>query len=164
MVNNRAERPLVLIDIAVPRDIDPAVRDLPGVTLFDVDDLQGSLDESLTARQAAIPLVERIMAQETAVLHADLQALTVRPLIADLHQKAEAIRQRELERTLRHLGEVDPQTWEHIQHLSRSLVNKLLHEPTTRLRSEASQGTAVEYASTVRDLFGLTAGGVEIGD
>ena len=154
-MNLRQERPLVLIDIAVPRDIDPTARDIPGVHLFDVDDLQGTLDESLDARQAEIPQVHEILAQEHAALDVELRTLTVKPLIADLHQKAEAIRQRELERTLRHLGDVDPQTLEHLQHLTRSLVTKLLHEPTKQLRTHAGNGTAVEYASTVRELFGL---------
>jgi glutamyl-tRNA reductase len=78
--------------------------------------------------------------------------LTIEPLIIDMRRKAEAIRQAELARTLRHLGEVDPQMLTHIQHLSRSLVNKLLHEPTARLRLKASDE---EYTLTVRDLFGL---------
>jgi len=151
----RSERPLVLIDLAVPRDVDPAVKNLPGIHLFDVDDLQGGLDESLAARQAAVPLAEAIVLQETAVLDKELQQLAVQPVIADLHQKAETIRQRELQRTLRHLGEVDPQTLEHLQLLTRSLVNKLLHEPTKQLRTQAGTETAVAYASTVRELFGL---------
>lgn len=155
----RVERPLILIDIAVPRDIDPAARDIPGVHLFDVDDLQATLDESLDARKAEIPQVELILAGEQACLQLELRTLTVQPLIADLHQKAEAIRQRELERTLRHLGDVDAQTLDQLQHLTRSLVTKLLHEPTQQLRTQAANGTAVDYASTVRQLFGLTANG-----
>ncbi|MBK6710640.1 MAG: glutamyl-tRNA reductase [Chloroflexi bacterium] len=158
-MSQRGARPLVLIDLAVPRDIDPAIQTMPNVRLYDVDDLQSSLDESLAARQAAVPLVEMIVAEETAVLDKELQQLAVQPLIADLHQKAEAIRQRELERTLRHLGDVDPQTLEHLQHLTRSLVNKLLHEPTKQLRTQAGTETAVTYASAVRELFGLGAQG-----
>ena len=158
-MSQRGARPLVLIDLAVPRDIDPAIQTMPNVRLYDVDDLQSSLDDSLAARQAAVPLVETIVAEETAVLDKELQQLAVQPLIADLHQKAEAIRQRELERTLRHLGDVDPQTLEHLQHLTRSLVNKLLHEPTKQLRTQASTETAVTYASAVRELFGLGAPG-----
>ncbi|MCA9874375.1 MAG: glutamyl-tRNA reductase [Anaerolineales bacterium] len=155
----RGERPLVLIDLAVPRDVDAAVKNLPGVHLFDVDDLQSSLDESLAAREAAVPLVEGIVQAETAVLDKELQQLAVQPLIADLHQKAETIRQRELERTLRQLGDVDPQMAEHLQRLTRSLVNKLLHEPTRQLRTQVGTETAVTYASTVRELFGLRAPG-----
>ncbi|MGH2537166.1 MAG: glutamyl-tRNA reductase, partial [Candidatus Promineifilaceae bacterium] len=151
----RPERRLILIDLAVPRDVDPAVRALPGVVLFNVDDLQQSLDDALASRQQAVPQVEAIIAQEVAAWEAEYQAQTIRPLISDLRHKAERIRQREVQRTLRQLGEVDPQTLAHLQRLSRSLVNKLLHEPTVRLRQKAADGQAADYANTVRDLFGL---------
>ena len=84
-----------------------------------------------------------------------LRELTAKPFIADLRERAETIRQRELERTLRHLGEVDPQVLEHFQYLSRSLVNKLLHEPTIRVKEQAGNGRSAEYVATARHLFGL---------
>ena len=149
------ERPLILVDLAVPRNVATNVRQLPHVQLFDVDDLQATLDESLAVRQAEVPAVEAIIAAEKANLQDQLRQLTIKPLIKEMRHKAEEIRQTEVERTLRHLGEVDPQTWTHIQHLSRSLVNKLLHEPTIRLRQKASEDAVEEYANTVRDLFGL---------
>ncbi|HMN31338.1 MAG TPA: hypothetical protein PKE45_24515, partial [Caldilineaceae bacterium] len=73
----------------------------------------------------------------------------------DLRQHAETIRQRELARTLRFLGEVDPQIVAHVQQFSQALVNQLLHEPTTRLKEHAAADDASDYASTVRELFGL---------
>ena len=152
----RKGRPLVIIDIAVPRDVEPDVARVPGVHLFDIDDLQETLDEALAARQKEIPRVEAIIAEELKALEAEIRALTIKPIIVDLRQKAEAIRQRELERTLRFLGDdVDEETLKHVQHLSRSLVNKLLHEPTTRLREKATDGQATEYEEAVRDLFDL---------
>jgi glutamyl-tRNA reductase len=147
------QRPLIVVDLAVPRNVDTAVCHLPNIQLFDVDDLQATLDESLAARQAEVPAVEAIIAEEKANLQDQLRQLNIKPLIIDMRRKAEEIRQTELERTLRHLGEVDAQTLTHIQHLSRSLVNKLLHEPTARLRQKASDE---EYTMTVRDLFGLS--------
>ena len=78
-------------------------------------------------------------------------------MITALRAKAESIRQRELARTLRRLPDLDPRVREHIEHLSESLINKLLHEPTLRLRAEAGNGQATEYAQTVRHLFGLAA-------
>jgi glutamyl-tRNA reductase len=149
------QRPLVVVDIAVPRNVDTAVSHLPFVHLFDVDDLQSNLDESLTARQAEIPPVEQIIAAETAQLHIQLGELSVKPIIMEMRRKAEEIREAELERTLRYLGEVDAQTLAHIQHFSRSLVNKLLHEPTLRLKEKAGHEQAGEYATAVRELFGL---------
>ncbi len=153
----RDDRELVLVDIAVPRDIDDAVGDIPGVHLFDVDDLQCSLDEALAARQEEVPKVESIIAREVMSFESQLREIRVKPVIADLRQKAEAIRQRELSRTLRHLGDVDPKTLEQFQLFSRSLVNKLLHEPTIRLKAEASNGNghAEEFATTIRELFSL---------
>ncbi len=151
----RPERPLILIDIALPRDIDPAVRQIANVHLFDADELKQSLDEAFAARQREIPAIETIIEGELEALTAALRGLSVRPVIVDLRHKAEAIRQRELDRTLRNLGEVDPATLAHLQHFSRSLVNKLLHEPTLRLRDRAVEDKAAVYASTVRDLFGL---------
>lgn len=149
-------RELVLIDISVPRNIAPGAGNLPGVHLFNVDDLQDGLDAALEARQREVPQVETIIAEEMAALDRELRALSVRPLIVDLRQQAEAIRQREVERTLRFLSEdLDPETLKHVHHLSRSLVNKLLHEPTLRLREKASNGQAVQYETAIRDLFDL---------
>lgn len=148
-------KPLVIVDIAVPRNVDTAVAQLPGVHLFDVDDLQATLDESLAARQAEVPHVEAIINEEIDNFNAQLRELMIKPLIVDMRRKADQIREAELERTLRYLGEVDAQTLAHIQHFSRSLVNKLLHEPTIRLKEKASASEADDYAATVRDLFGL---------
>ena len=146
---------LVLIDIAMPRDIEPAAGDIPGVYLFDVDGLQENLDKALAARQREVPHVEAIIEIERTNLSFQLRELTAKPFIADLRERAETIRQRELERTLQHLGEVDPQILEHFQYLSRSLVNKLLHEPTIRVKEQAGNGRSAEYVATARHLFGL---------
>lgn len=152
----RQERPLVIIDIAVPRDVEPSVRHVDGVRLFSMDDLQDTLDRSLHARKQEVPKVEAIIEEELEALDREYREFTIKPVISTLRQKAEAIRQRELQRTLRYLGEdVDPETLKHVQHLSRSLVNKLLHEPTLRLREKATASDAEEYASAIRDLFNL---------
>ncbi len=149
------KRPLIIVDIAVPRNVDTAVAQLPHVHLYDVDDLQATLDESLAARQAEIPKIEAIIADEINNLHTQLRQLTIKPLIVDMRRKAEYIREAELQRTLHHLGEIDPQTLAHFQHFSRSLVNKLLHEPTLCLKQKAGNNEATAYAATVRELFGL---------
>ena len=149
------DRPLVIVDVAVPRNVDTAVSQLPGVHLFDVDDLQATLDESLAARQAEIPHVKAIIRSEIDNFNVQLRELMIKPVIVGMRRKADQIREAELERTLRYLGELDPQTLAHIQHFSRSLVNKLLHEPTIRLKAKASENEVDDYAATVRDLFGL---------
>jgi glutamyl-tRNA reductase len=157
-MNGRASRPLIALDLAIPRDIEPAAAAVPGVKLYDLDDLRSNLDEALLARQREIPPVETIIAEELAQLATTWQVLPFHPLISDLRQKAERIRERELIRTRRHLKDVDPQVWEQIQHLSRALVNQILHEPTIRLRQKATTPQADAYASAVRDLFNLYEG------
>jgi glutamyl-tRNA reductase len=153
----RTDKELILVDIAVPRDVDPAVGDIPGVHLFDIDDLKGSLDEALAARRKEAPKVEAIIREEVAEFEAILRQMSIRPLLVGMRQKAETIRQRELERSLRFLGEVDPETFEQLQLFSRSLVNKLLHEPTIRLKEKANNGESAEYAEFLRHLFSLEA-------
>lgn len=148
---------LLFLDLAVPRDIDPAVKTIPNVQLFDVDDLRHSVDAALTARQRETPHVERIIEELLCEWRQQFQELQVRPVVVELRQKAEQIRQRAVERTLRHLGEVDNQTAEQLWHLSHALVNQLLHEPTLQLKRKAGQPQADLYAGLVSDLFGLTA-------
>jgi glutamyl-tRNA reductase len=148
----------VLIDLAVPRDIDPAIRDLPNRVLVDVDDLRVGLDQSLENRKQALPEVYAIIDQEIARWQAEKRELSMRPLVVGLRQRAERIRQQEVERTMRFLGPVDSDTREHIQHLSRALVNKLLHEPTVRIKELAHNDEADIYVSALCDIFGLDTG------
>lgn len=154
----RGGRPLVIVDLAVPRNVEPAAAALPGMSLVDIDDLRQGLNAGRAARQEAIPHVEAIIAEELAALDLRLQELAVRPLIADLRLKADQIREQELARTLRYLGEIDPDTLDHLQHFSRALVNKLLHEPTLRLRQQARCQDSASYLRAARFLFGLEGG------
>jgi glutamyl-tRNA reductase len=154
-MKGRENRVLVVVDIAVPRDVEPEVGKLTGVHLVDADDLKVTLDKSLEARKREIPKVEEIIAQEAVRCDLELQELALRPVITDLREKAELIRKGELERTLRHLPDVDSKTIDHIHHMSRAIVNKLLHEPTVRLKRSAKLGHHDELTSTVRHLFDL---------
>ena len=107
VIERRAGRALIFIDIAVPRNVDPAVGKLPGVQLFDMDDLQFELEGSLAERQAEIPLVENIIAAETTAFEVWLKEREALPVIRALRRKAEAIRRQELERTLRLIPDID---------------------------------------------------------
>ena len=153
---SREERPLVLVDLAVPADVERSAADVPGVSLFDVDDLRAGLDGALTARLHEVPSVEEIVEEEVAAFRRRRRELEVEPLVAELRSRAEAVRAQELARALADLGDVDPATAERIEHLSRSLVTKLLHEPTVRLRERAGSGDADEVAAAVRELFDLS--------
>jgi glutamyl-tRNA reductase len=154
-MSRRAQRPLVLVDLAVPADVERAVADVPGVRLFDVDDLRAGLDEALAARLREVPQVEAIIEQEVEEFGRRYRELEVEPLLAALRRRAEGIRESEVERTLRLLGDVDPRTAEHIGRLSHALVKKLLHEPTVRLRERAGEVGADDVAAAARELFGL---------
>ncbi len=151
----RSERPLLFVDLGVPRNVDPAVRQLPRVRCFDLDDLQAHLDDAGAGRQAAVPQVEAIAAAETQAFLRWLGSQATARLIAELHARAEAVGQAEVARTLRHLPHLSEAERAHVEALGRSLVNKLLHTPTARLRDIAPDEQAGEYAAAVRDLFGL---------
>jgi glutamyl-tRNA reductase len=151
----RPERPMLIVDIAVPRDTDPAVADIPGVRLFDIDDLHDVVNGNLEARQREIPRVEAIVAEEAAAFMAWFHALDVVPTITDLRHRAEAIKAQELDKALDRLGGLSDREREVVRALAHGLVNKLLHEPTIRLKQHAAQGNGYLYTGVARELFGL---------
>ncbi len=151
----RPARPLVLIDIAVPRDVDPDVGRLPNTHYYDIDDLEAHLNGALAERQQEVPRVEAIVAEETRAFLDWFGTLEVAPLIAGLRAKAEAIRRAEVEKTLRRLPQLGEAERRQIETMTEALVNKLLHDPTLRLKAEASQGQTAEYAAAARYLFAL---------
>lgn len=152
----RPHRPLVCIDIAVPRDIDPEVRRLPNVHYYDIDDLEAHLNGALAQRQQETPRVEAIVTEEAQAFWDWLRGLEIAPLITDLRAKADAIRRAELEKTLRRLPDLGEDERRRIETMTEALVSKLLHDPTQRLKAEANNGQAAQYAAAVRDLFALS--------
>src|SRR6266498_3772427 len=155
-MKHRASRPLMLIDIAVPRDIDPDVANIPHVKLYDMDSLNAQLEHSLSERMAEVPQVKNILDEELQSFGEYLKSLDMLPLIADMRQNAEFIRQTELEKTLRHLPDLTDAERNHIEAMTQALVKKLLHAPTHRLREEAASPRASEYADVARKLFNLS--------
>lgn len=156
-MKTRPQCSLVLIDIAVPRDIDPKAAQVGSVYLYDIDQLNARLDESLAARHCEAPAVRKVVAEEEALFCKFLETLEMLPLIVELHKQAEAIRQVELDKTLRHLPGLSSTERARIEAMSHALVKKLLAQPTERLRREAAQPYAPEYAAITRTLFGLSA-------
>lgn len=154
----RPSRPLVMIDIAVPRDVDAKCDDLPGVTVHDMDSLHAQLEHSLAEREAEVPLVEAILNEEANKFLEFFKSLDMLPLISDLRQQAEAIRQAELNKTLRRLPDLDESERSRIEALTQALVKKLLDTPTNRLRAQANTPNAPDYADVARTLFGLSTG------
>ncbi len=156
-MEQRAERPLVLVDLAVPADVERDAGDVPGAKLFDVDDLRAGLDGAMAARLREVPAVEAVVEEEVVEFGRRYRELEVEPLLSELRKQAESIRARELARALDDLGELDPAVSARIEHLSRTLVKRLLHDPTVRARERAGKGNADEVADAVRDLFGLSS-------
>jgi len=154
-MTQRAARPLVLIDIAVPRDIDFETANIPHVRLYDMDNLNAQLEHSLAERMAEIPQVKTILEEELTKFEDYLKSLEMLPIIADIHQQAETIRQAELDKTFRRLPDLTETERARIEAMSQALVKKLLQAPTHRLRAEAACPHAPEYASVARTLFGL---------
>jgi glutamyl-tRNA reductase len=151
----RGGRSLLLVDIAVPRDIEPAVRDVPSVEICDIDDLQSTVDTNASQRQAAVPEVEAIIEQEMTTFLEWYHSRQVTPVIKTLRDLAKSMAEDEVAQALNRLPDSDPRTEKIVQQLAHRLINRLLHEPTVRLRSHAAEGNGYGYAHAVRELFNL---------
>lgn len=152
------------VDIAVPRDVEPEVARLPGVQVFDLDALQQRLSGNLDLRRHEIPKVERIVNEEVSQFETWRQGMALRPLLTQIHARGETIRQREVARLLRRVGHLPPELAAEFEVFSHSLVTKLLHEPTRRLRETRDPEQARTYSDLTRELFGLEGGPHEFGN
>jgi glutamyl-tRNA reductase len=151
----RRGRPLFLIDLAVPRDLDPAINELEGCYLYDIDDLQAVVAESLGARRREAEAAETIVAAEAEAFRSWQASLDVVPAIASLRARAEEIRKRELAKAEARLGDLSEAERKAVESVTAQIVNKLLHLPTVRMKQAAAAAEGVVYADAVRHLFGL---------
>jgi glutamyl-tRNA reductase len=149
----RPQRELLIVDIAVPRDVDSAVRHVPGVHLFDIDDLQAAAEANLEARRREIGAVEAIVDDEVERFAAWLAGRRVLPTIAALRRQAEQVREAELERTLSRLSHLEDVDRRRVEAMSKALVKRLLHAPVNRLR----EGGSERHVDALHDLFDLDA-------
>lgn len=154
----RRGAPLFLIDLAVPRDVEPSVAELDGCFLYDIDDLQAVVAESLAGRRREAERAEAIVADEAARFREWQASLDVVPAIASLREHAEAIRAAELAKAEGRLGGLSDSERRTVESLTRQIVNKLLHGPTVRAK-EAAALEGVGYADALRHLFGLDEDG-----
>jgi glutamyl-tRNA reductase len=159
-IDERAGKPLFVVDIAVPRDVEVGVDELPGVRLFDIDDLKSVVDENIASRQAAVPQVEAIVQEEADRYQEWLSERGVVPVLVALRRKAKSIAQEEMKRNSEEFERLDPEGQERVSRMVHRIVNKLLHDPTVRLKAAAADGNGVEYADALRDLFALDTSGV----
>jgi glutamyl-tRNA reductase len=148
-------KPLVIMDIALPRDVEAETGALPGVMLYDVDDLQNAVDGNRALREAAIPQVEAIIQEEIETFFCWLASRQVVPVLVELRHKVEKVAEIELEQAMRRLGPRDPHTEQVMAQLTHRIVRKLLHEPTVRLKQEAANDNGIAYADALRELFAL---------
>ena len=158
----RGDRPLLFVDIALPRDIEPSAGDLEGVQRFDIDDLQSIVDTNTAQREAAIPEVDRIIDQQLQLFLDWYHSRAVTPVIQNLRQWASEVAQQEVDQALNKLQYTDAHTAQVVNRLAHRIVNKLLHEPTVRLRGQASEGNGHSYAHALSELFGLSPSTLDV--
>ncbi|MCC7491519.1 MAG: glutamyl-tRNA reductase [Fimbriimonadaceae bacterium] len=157
----RRGNPLFIVDIAVPRDVEAAVADLPNVYLFDIDDLQGVAERYREERAREVGKVETLVDAETARFMEWLHSRGSTELIVELRERVEGLRDAETERWLRRLPELDERQQELVRQMMRSFSNKLLHGPLTEVRRQAATPQREDHAHWVRRLFGLGGEGAE---
>lgn len=146
---------LVIVDISVPRNVDPAIANLDNVELFDIDDLQTVVADNLRQRELEVPKVEAMIRDEVAAFNLWLRELEIVPLIRSLRQKGEEIRRSEVQRLLDRLPDLDERARRMIELTTVSIVNKILNEPTLRLKASVSDDHGDVYAQALADLFNL---------
>jgi glutamyl-tRNA reductase len=154
-MKERRGRPIFFIDIAVPRDVDPAVIELEGCYLYDIDDLERVVAESVAGRREEAVRAEAIVSEEADAFRAWQLSLDVVPAISSLRARAESIRREELERAEGRLASLSPTQRRAVEALTSQIVAKLLHQPTVRMKEAAAGADGVLYADAVRHLFGL---------
>lgn len=161
-----ARRPMLLVDIAIPRDIEPSIGEAGQVFLYDIDDLRQIMDDNLERRRAEVPVAERIVVEAADEFWEWYRARDAVPLIRELRDRAESVRQAELEKALRRLAHLDPADRDAVDQLTRALLNKILHQPTVRLREAVNNGGGVAVLHAARYLFELegTRGVTETGE
>jgi glutamyl-tRNA reductase len=155
IVAARAGRPLLIVDIAVPRDVDPAVGALDGVTLLDMDDLRAFADAGTQARRREVGAVQELLDDELERYLMATSAREVAPMIVALRDRAEELRRAELDRYRNRFDGLDEAQLEAIEALTRGLIGKLLHEPSIALKEAAGSPRGDRLISTLRELFAL---------
>jgi len=155
VIKARRHKPMFLIDIAVPRDIDPLANRIDGVYLYDVDDLQGVVQANLKGREKEAAKAEKIIEEEIIQFQRWLSTLEVKPTIVALRQQMEEIRQAELQKALSSLGGLNDKERKAVEAMASAIVNKILHQPTNILKKSQDGSDGDLYIDAVRTLFAL---------
>ena len=155
VIEARRNRPMFLIDIAVPRNIEPSVNNLDNVFLYDIDDLQKVVDQNRQGRLQHAEQAEQIIAEEVDRMLARLKVREVAPTIVRLQEQLEQLRQAEVDRLRSRFGELTPQQEEALEALTRAIMAKIAHTPIAELRKRASEPDGAQIADVIRRLFRL---------
>ncbi len=153
----KRRNPLCILDIALPRDVEPEVRSLENVFLYDLDDLHAVVSANLERRRSELPQAEEIVSSEVERFWGWYAGLSAVPVVKSFRTHMDEVRQRELAEAMRKLQGLSPEDRATVEQFSRSLMNKFLHEPTVRLRAGATNGRGLGIVDTARYLFGLDA-------
>lgn len=154
-LDSRGDRPLCILDIALPRDVEPAVGRLANVYLYNLGDLQAVVAANIERRRADLPTAESLIQSEVEKYWFWLAGLAAVPVLTEFRSRMDGVRQQELAQALRRLEHLAPAERAVVEELSRSLMQKFLHEPTVRLRAAAANGRGLGVVDTMRYLFGL---------
>lgn len=160
----RRGKRIIMIDIAVPRDIDPELQNIDGVYVYDIDDLQDVMDHSLLQRQKAVQEAEKIIADELVKFNEWLGSLYVVPVITALKTRVETIKQNELRRALNRMGKISEREKNIISTMAHAIVNQILHDPIVNLKEMAVSQQGHLYAEVVKKLFALSSDAREYED
>jgi glutamyl-tRNA reductase len=155
VISARRNKPMFLIDIAVPRNIEPSINKLDNVFLYDIDDLQEVVNSNLRERAKEADNAEKMVAEEVERMMARLKVAEVTPTIVGLQEQLEQIRLGELEKVKRRMGSLTPQQEEALEALTRGIINKVAHGPISELRLQAGKPDGAHVIAAIRKAFHL---------
>ncbi|MFN2570262.1 MAG: glutamyl-tRNA reductase [Gemmatimonadales bacterium] len=154
-IEARGDRPLCVLDIALPRDVEAAVGELDNVFLYDLDDLRAAAAANLEQRGEDVPAAMEIVGAESRKFWHWVAGLTAVPVVREFREEMDRVRSTELAAALRRMGPLTPEQADAIEHFSKSLMNKFLHEPSVRLKAAAANGRGLGVVDAARYLFAL---------
>jgi glutamyl-tRNA reductase len=155
VIDARGDRPLCILDIALPRDVEPEVGELENVFLYDLDDLRAAAAANLERREEDVPAATQIVSEEVQKYWEWVAGLAAVPVVREFREEMDKVRGTELAAALKRLGPLTAEQTETLEHFSRVLMNKFLHEPSVRLKAAAANGRGLGVVDAARYLFAL---------
>jgi glutamyl-tRNA reductase len=155
IIHRRKNKPMFFIDIAVPRDIEPSVNEIDNAFLYDIDDLQQVIDENLKERLKEATRAEEIIDSEVQAFCQKMQSREVVPMIVQLRDTVDRVRRDEIERNRRYLKDLSPEQQAAVDHITKSVVNKILHTPIEELKKMAQEPDGPDFAEVLRRIFNI---------